>query len=78
MDVDNLITTDEYSLEITSLAGHPRPIEVSQRCVHEIQRCLQTIQRVSIQKVSDLLIEEGKTAKEAVLMTGINIKTAQH
>jgi hypothetical protein len=31
MDVDNLITTDEYSMEIITLAGHPHPIEVSQK-----------------------------------------------
>ena len=31
-----------------------------------------------IEKLFDLVIEEGKTAKEAALITGINIRTAQH
>ena len=31
-----------------------------------------------IEKLIDLVIEEGKTAKEAALITGINIRTAQH
>ena len=31
-----------------------------------------------IEKLFDLVIEEGKTAKDAALVTGINIRTAQH
>ena len=31
-----------------------------------------------IEKLFDLVIEEGKAAKEAELITGINIRTAQH
>jgi hypothetical protein len=31
-----------------------------------------------IEKLIDLVLEEGKTAKETVLITGINIRTAQH
>jgi hypothetical protein len=31
-----------------------------------------------IEKLFDLVIEEGKTAKEAALITSINIRTAQH
>jgi transposase len=31
-----------------------------------------------VEKLIDLVIEEGKTAKEAALITGINIRTAQH
>jgi hypothetical protein len=31
-----------------------------------------------IEKLFDLVIEEGKTAKEAALITGINLRTAQH
>ncbi|OZJ06845.1 hypothetical protein BZG36_00042 [Bifiguratus adelaidae] len=31
-----------------------------------------------IEKLFDLVIEEGKTAKDAALITGINIRTAQH
>jgi transposase len=30
------------------------------------------------EKLFELVIEEGKTAKEAALMIGINIRTAQH
>jgi hypothetical protein len=30
MDVDNSITSDEYTVEITSLTELPHPIEVSQ------------------------------------------------
>lgn len=31
-----------------------------------------------IEKLFDLVIEEGKTAKEAALITGINVRTAQN
>ena len=31
-----------------------------------------------IERLFDLVIEEAKTAKEAALITGINIRTAQH
>ena len=31
-----------------------------------------------VEKLVDLVIEQATTAKEAALMTGINIKTAQH
>jgi len=31
-----------------------------------------------LEKLFDLVIEEGKTAKEAALITGINIRTGQH
>jgi hypothetical protein len=31
-----------------------------------------------IEKLFDLVIEEGKTTKEATLITGINVRTAQH
>jgi transposase len=31
-----------------------------------------------VEKLFDLVIEEGRTAKEAALITGINIRTAQH
>ena len=31
-----------------------------------------------VEKLYDLVIEEGKAAKEAGLITGINIRTAQH
>src|SRR3984893_15284100 len=31
-----------------------------------------------IEKLFDLVIEEGKTAKDAALITGINVRTAQH
>ena len=31
-----------------------------------------------IEKLFDIVIAEGKTAKEAEVMTGINIRTAQH
>lgn len=31
-----------------------------------------------IEKLFDLVIEEGNTAKEAALITGVNIRTAQH
>jgi len=31
---------------------------------------------LQIEKLFDLVIEKGKTAKEAALMTGINIRTA--
>jgi hypothetical protein len=34
--------------------------------------------RTSSKSSFDLVIEEGKAAKEAALMTGINIKTTQH
>jgi hypothetical protein len=34
MDVDNLITSDEYTAEIASLTGHPYPIIVSQKVSH--------------------------------------------
>ena len=31
-----------------------------------------------IEKLVDLVIEEGKTSKVAALITGINVRTAQH
>jgi hypothetical protein len=31
-----------------------------------------------LKKLFDLVIEEGNTGKEATLITGINIRTAQH
>ncbi|KAI9502136.1 hypothetical protein BX070DRAFT_178703, partial [Coemansia spiralis] len=31
-----------------------------------------------IEKLFDLVIEEGRSAKEAALMAGINVRTAQH
>jgi transposase len=34
--------------------------------------------RDQVEKLFDLVIEEGKTAKEAALINDINIRTAQH
>jgi hypothetical protein len=65
MDVDNLITTDEYSMNITTLAGHPHPIEVSQKMRPWNPEMLAKDTARINPKIIWLLIEEGKTAKEA-------------
>jgi hypothetical protein len=78
-DVDTLAITGENIPEILPSIWHQPQVEVPQK-VRAVKprghyRRYTTHQ---IEKLFDIVIAEGKTAKEAEVMTGINIRTAQH
>ena len=78
-DIDNLaITGENIGKNVASIWHQP------QVGVHQLVRPVKPrgpyrrYTALQIEKLFDLVIEKGKTAKEAALMTGINIRTAQH
>ena len=78
-DVDTLAITGENIPEILPSIWHQPQVKVPQK-VRPVKprgpyRRYTTHQ---IEKLFDIVIAEGKTAKEAEVMTGINIRTAQH
>jgi transposase len=77
--VDNLAITGENIAENHASIWHQPQVEVPQkvRPVKPRGPCKRYTAH-QIGKLYDIVIEEGKTAKEAALVTGINIRTAQH
>ena len=80
MDIDPFEVNDEDSaLNIDSFQRTPflqtGPQDVKKS---KVRGCYRRYTPDQIEKLFDLVIEEGKTAKEAALITGINIRTGQH
>ena len=77
--VDNLAITGENIAENHASIWHQPQVEVPQkvRPVKPRGPCKRYTAH-QIGKLYDIVIEEGKTAKAAALVTGINIRTAQH
>ena len=79
MDVDNLANTDENEAVTLSLIRHQHQVEVPQKVQSfKPKGPYRWYTAHQIEILIDLVIEEGKTTKEAALMTGINIRIAQH
>ena len=80
MDIDPFEVNDEDSaLNIDSFQRTPF-LQTGPQDVKEskVRGCYRRYTPDQIGKLFDLVIEEGKTAKEAALITGINVRTAQH
>ncbi|OZJ01575.1 hypothetical protein BZG36_05605 [Bifiguratus adelaidae] len=80
MDIDPFEVNDEegasniYFCQRTPfLQTGPQDVKKSR-----VRGCYRRYTPDQVEKLFDLVIEEGKTAKEAALITGINIRTAQH
>ena len=80
MDVDPAQINNEgsvadtcYMAEIPSIKNGPKTVKK-----FKARGSYRRYTTDQIEKLFDLVIEEGKTAKDAALITGINIRTAQH
>ncbi|KAI9505861.1 hypothetical protein BX070DRAFT_220922, partial [Coemansia spiralis] len=76
MDIDPPGSThEEKLLKAPSKPGNePRKKQTKAKAIGSYRRYTQQ----QIERLFDLVIEEGRSANEAVFMTGINIRTAQN
>lgn len=70
--------TGENIEEIPSIIRHQHQVELPQKAPSLNLKSLQMVHRAPDREIFDSVIEEGKTAKDAPLMAGINMRTVQH
>jgi hypothetical protein len=78
MDVDKDMTVESEKPALSLSEHQPTGKKTRQTRSSKARVPNRRYTAYQIEKLFDLMIEEGKSAKDVALITGINIRTAQH
>src|SRR5246127_1651805 len=78
MDADKDLTVESEKTAVSLSEQQPTGKRTRQTRPSKTRGPYRRYTAYQIEKLFDLVIEEGKSAKDAALITGINIRTAQH